>query len=232
MRSQSRAFFLWFSCATWALLGVPLVQAAPGGFTFATPPGWLNISPDAPESERQNVHPESLRVAQSGQYAFYAVENGNGGANINAIVQTGKQPPRITLAVLDGLEKGALAGAQGLGMTFRIIRKDLVKIGGVTAGRLLSELRGTQGEGDFRVLQYVIPGEMAVATLTFTAPADAFATYERTFEDTAQAMRGAREPSGGVPWGVIAGAAAAGAMGASAAARAKKKQATPPPAAE
>ena len=87
---------------------------------------------------------------------------------------------------------GDYLGKQGL--TYRSLKMDVVKIQGVTAGRLVGEMKVPNGV--VNLVQFAIPGKQAHATLTFTTTPDKLAHYEPIFDAAAQATRGAVEPSG------------------------------------
>jgi hypothetical protein len=211
-----------------SLAGGSIAVAAPGGFTFSVPPGWVNLSPDAPEAERQKASPELLSKAREGGFAFFAIDLDHGddgyAENVNAVIREGARPPLATVALLDELEPLIQAEVSKQGMSYRALKKEVVKIAGVTAGRMVGELRGP---GLFtKMVQYTIPGKLSHATLTFSTTPEAFARYEPIFDSAAQATRGAVEPQsrwasiwdgasrnaiiGGIAGGVIAvvGAAA------------------------
>jgi hypothetical protein len=112
--------------------------------------------------------------------------------NMNAVVETGKRPPLMTPAGLAELVK-MLEGELGKqGLTYRSVKMEIVKIGGVTAGRLVGELKLPSGL--VNLVQFAIPGERAHATLTFTTTPDKLSHYEPIFDAAAQATRGAVEP--------------------------------------
>lgn len=184
-----------------------------GGFTFSPPPGWIDISRGAPEAQRQKAPPAMLKQADSGQMAFVAYEPGSGDdgfvENMNAVVQTGQRPPRVTREVLAEVEKGLEEGIAKNGLTYRSLKVEVVKVAGVTAGRLVGEVNAPPGRVD--MVQYTIPGERSFVTLTFTTTPDKLAHYEPVFEAAAQATRGAVDADAqaserlGTLFGAIAG---------------------------
>ena len=105
-----------------ALGGGALAFAGPGGFVFSAPPGWVDISRDAPTAQRKKAPPAMLAVADG--HAFYAADLDGGGdgfmENMNAFVQTGLRPPVVTLAEMDEIE--TVTRAELFNQGFRIAR--------------------------------------------------------------------------------------------------------------
>ena len=167
-----------------------------GGFTFSPPPGWIDISRGAPEAQRQKAPPALLAQADNPSMAFVAFDpmSDDDGfvENMNAVVETGKRPPLMTPTGLTELAKMLETELGKQGMTYRSLKKEVVKIGGVTAGRLVGELKLPSGV--VNLVQFAIPGERAHATLTFTTTPDKLSHYEPIFDAAAQATRGAVEP--------------------------------------
>jgi hypothetical protein len=183
----------------WLLLGASAVAGAapgPGGFTFSPPPGWIDISRGAPEAQRQNAPPGLLAQADNPSMSFVAYEPGSEEdgfiENMNAVVETGKRPPLMTPAGLVELEKVLESELGKQGLTYRSLKMEVVKIGGVTAGRLLGELKLPSGA--VNLVQFAMPGDNAHTTLTFTTTPDKLAHYEPMFDAAAQATRGLVEP--------------------------------------
>jgi hypothetical protein len=204
------------------LLGVAWNAAAapgPGGFTFAPPAGWIDVSKGAPEAQRKNAPPAILQQADSGQMAFLAYEPNSADdgfiENVNAVVQTGKRPPRVTLAGLSELEKALETAIAQNGMTYRSLKVEVVKVAGVTAGRLVGEVNPPSGT--VNMVQYAIPGERSFATLTFSTTPEKLAHYEPIFAAAAQSTLGALDAgdqAASENLGMLTGAIAGGIGGA------------------
>ena len=213
------------------LLGPAAVAAAgPGGFVFTPPPGWTDVSKDAPEADRQKA-PTPIRSI-AGNYAFYAVNLASGDdgfmENMNAVVREKVRPLLATPAMLAELEKQLQEHFSKQGMPYNVASKAVVKVAGVTAGRIVADTQTPNGSS-LRIVQYSIPGDHSHATLTFSTTPDNFGRYEPLFEASAQAIRGAVEPRerGAVfddSWliGLVSGAA--GGLGAAAYAMRKRKR--------
>jgi hypothetical protein len=219
-------------------LGVASSAAAEpgtGGFTFSPPPGWIDVSRGAPEAQRKNAPPTILKQADSGQMAFVAYEPNSADdgfiENVNAVVDSGKRPPRVTREGLAELEKALEAGIAQSGLTYRSLKVEVVKVAGVTAGRLVGEVNPPSGK--VTLVQYGIPGERSWVTLTFSTTPDKLSHYEPIFEAAAQATRGAVDAddqaseSLGKLAGVIAGGLG-GAIGAMYFRRSRRKRAAAP----
>src|SRR5689334_2369083 len=100
--------------------------AGAGGFVFAPPAGWIDISRDAPEAQRQKAPPALLEQANNGQMAYVAFEPDSADdgfvENMNAVVQTGKHPLLATPAGLAEMEKGLEGEIAKRGMTYRPLK--------------------------------------------------------------------------------------------------------------
>ena len=145
---------------------------------------------------------------------------------MNAIVQTGHGALPSTPEVLAEVAKAAAAEAAKSGFTYRATKMEVVKVAGVTAGRLTSDLTGPGVVA--KQVEYLIPGDKSEAMLTYTAAPDSFARYAPLFEASAQATLGAveaptRSMMASAQLGSIAGAVG-GAVGALLVLRAKRRR--------
>jgi hypothetical protein len=212
-----------------------VAHAGPGGFTFTPPPGWIDVSRGAPEAQRQKAPAALLAQADNPAIAYFAVEPEVGGdgfyENMNAVVETGKRALLATPQGLAEMEKGLQAELAKQGLKYRALKTDVVKVAGVTSGRLVGELQAPNGA--VILIQYAIPGDHAMATVTFTtAPANR-ERNEPIFEAAVQATRGVVEPST-IASSTMSGAligGVAGAVGAMTAVLLKRKKKAAPPAA-
>jgi hypothetical protein len=193
------------------MLGASAVaHAGPGGFTFTPPPGWIDVSRGAPEAQRQKVPAALLARADNPGMAFYAVGPSAGDGffeNMNAIVETGKRAPLATPEGLAEMEKGLQAEFAKKGVTYRGVKAEVVKVAGVTSGRLVGEAQTANGL--INLIQYAIPGDNALAMVTFTSPHAKLVQNEPIFDAAVQSTRGAVEPHRG---SLIAGTAIGGAL--------------------
>lgn len=214
-------------------------SAGPGGFTFTPPTGWVDISRGAPDAQRAKAPPALRAQSDNPGIAFLAMdpEHWDDGfvENMNVVVQTGKPAFAATPATLGEVVKAIEAEATKSGLSYHLTKMDVVKVAGVTAGRLEGELK-TPAVAT-KLVQYVLPGERSQAMLTFTTTAASFARYAPLFEASAQATVGAVEPetrsmASSAQLGAIAGAIG-GAVGAMLVLRSKRRrqllqQAKPP----
>jgi hypothetical protein len=213
--------------------------AGTGGFTFTPPAGWIDISRGAPEAQRAKAPPALRAQADNPTMAFMAMDAADWDdgfiENMNAVVQTGKRAlpstPEVLAEVVKGIEQEAGKG----GFTYHATKMEIVKVGGVPAGRLVGDLKGPGVVA--KLVQYSIPGDKAQAMLTYTTTPANFARYEPLFDASAQATLGAVEAktssiSQSAQIGAIAGAigGAVGAMLAARAKRRKQQRQAPPPA--
>jgi hypothetical protein len=196
--------------------GIAVAEPGSGGFVFSPPPGWIDISRGAPEALRQKAPPALLAQADNMAFVAYEPDSDADGfvENMNAVVQTGKNPPAATPELLVELTQALEKELAPQGMTYRSLKREVVKVAGVTAGRLVGEL--TAPNGHVNLIQYAIPGARAHAMLTFTTAPEKLAHYEPIFEAAAQATRGAVEPDArsSVALGSLSGAIVGGAAGA------------------
>lgn len=188
------------------LVGLFLV----GGFTFQTPPGWVDLSPDAPEAERNKAPAALLEQVKSSGHAFFAADLAHADdgfmENVNAIVQPGSSP--VTAALLDDVELRMRAEIGKQGMSYRVLEKSLVTVAGATAGRVVGEL--TMQGRVVKQIQYLLPGREHHAILTFSTTPESFAEYQPRFDAAGQATRGTVEPKS--RWAKIGARAVRGAI--------------------
>jgi len=218
------------------LLGPLLVSvgdagAGTGGFTFTPPVGWIDISRGAPEAQRAKAPPALRAQADNPTMTFMAIDAADWEdgfiENMNAVVETEKGTltpnPTALALVVKGIEQEAAKG----GFTYQSTKVEVVKVGGVPAGRLVGDLKGPGVVA--KLVQYSISGDNAQAMLTYTTTPANFARYEPLFDASAQATLGAVAPkSSSSLWqsariGAIAGAIGGG-LGALLAARARRRK--------
>jgi hypothetical protein len=177
--------------------------AGPGGFEFSTPEGWLNLSPGVDEAARRTVPPTLLALVDNGQFAFFASAprpwDGGFVENVNAIVRTGARPPKASLGMLDEVSNGVRDQVSSQGMSYKMVAKSLVQIEGVTVGRLVAEMAMPSGIVT-KTVQYMVPGQQSLATLTFSTTPERFALFESTFDAAARRTRGMSEPPDRTIW--------------------------------
>jgi hypothetical protein len=180
--------------AALVLVGGSTAWASSGGFGFRVPPGWVNLSPDVPEAERKQAPPLLLEQIARGGHPFFAADLAHADdgfmENVNAVVQPGASS--VTQAVLDEFEPGMQAELKKQGLSFRVLEKSLVKVGGVTAGRIESEL--TMGENVVKQIQYLLPGKGHHAVVTYSTVPEKFDQYRSVFDAAAAATTGVVEP--------------------------------------
>jgi hypothetical protein len=227
MSKRARAWWLTIGLL---LLASTNASAGPGGFTFTPPAGWVDISRGAPEAQRAKATPALRAQADNPVITFMAMdpEHWDDGfvENMNVVVQTGKRALPSTPEVLAEVAKAAEAQATKAGLTYRTTKMEVVKVAGVSAGRLEAELKSPAVAT--KLVQYVIPGEMSEAMLTFTTTPTNFARYAPLFDASAQATVGAVEPQtrsmrDSAQLGAIAGAIG-GAVGALLVVRSKRRR--------
>jgi hypothetical protein len=186
------------------LLAARTAGAGSGGFTFTPPPGWIDISRGAPEAQRKKAPAGLLAQADNPAIDYMAIDPANWDdgfvENMNAVVLTGKRALFPTIEGLTEMAKGIAEEAKKNGFAYRAVK----------TGRIVGEMT-VQGT-ETKLVQYVIPGEMSQATLTFTTTPKNFAQYEPLFAASAQATVGAVEARNGssIAGGAMGGAIAGG----------------------
>jgi hypothetical protein len=190
-----------------------LAWADSGGFTFSTPPRWLNVSPGAAAADRVRIPAAMREQVDSGKFAFYAadVDHGDDGfiASVNAIVTT-ESPPAMSAAGLDELLVSIAKPFRDTGLEYESVKTEIVPIGGVNCARLVGNIRTATDE--LTSLQYAIPGRGAAAILSFMSQRKTFPRYEAIFDAAARQTQGAARPPVQTPfwlYGVIASVSAA-----------------------
>jgi len=178
------------------LLAGAKAGAGSGAFTFTPPAGWVDVSRGAPEAQRAKAPPALRAQADNPAITFLAMdpEHWDDGfvENMNVVVQTGKRAFAATPATLAEVVKAIDAEATKSGLTYQATKVEVVKVAGVTAGRVEGDLK-TPAVAT-KLVQYVIPGEMSQAMLTYTTTPAGFAHYAPLFDASAQATLGAVEP--------------------------------------
>lgn len=171
--------------------------AAAEAFTFRVPPGWVDLSPGAPDANFEGLPPALVSSARSGTYAAVAIDlrpTDGDPANFNAVVRPGAQ--RVTEEAVayfaDGLPR-ELTRVNPLA-TSRALEHRVVTVGDVHFGRVVMETSVVLG-GAMRQLVYVIPGEGQTAVVTYSCPPAQYERYEPIFDAAARATLGAVEPS-------------------------------------
>jgi len=206
-----------------------VAHADAGKFTFTPPPGWVDISRGAPEGQRQKTPPDLLAKADNPAVAYLAVDLAHADdgfpENMNAIVQTGANPPVPTQEGLAEMVKAMQGQAAQQHGEYRSSKAEVVKVAGVTSCRFVGEMKLASGVVT-SLVQYAIPGERSFAALTFSTTPQKLVEHEPIFEASAQATGGAVEPKPGPALpssmlGILVGLAAA--MGSMLAIRAKRR---------
>jgi hypothetical protein len=212
------------------MLAAGRASAGPGGFTFTPPTGWVDISRGAPEAQRQKAPPALRAQADNPTITYLAMdpEHWDDGfvENMNVVVQTGKRALPATREVLAEVVKAAEAEAKKGNLEYHATKIEVVKVGGVNAGRI--EVDMTAPGVESKMVQYMIPGDKSQAMLTYTTTPANFAQYAPLFDASAQATLGAVEaPSssalGSGQIGAIAGGIG-GAVGGLLVARARRRK--------
>jgi hypothetical protein len=159
---------------------------------FAVPPGWVDLSPGAPEANWQGIPPQLRQMVQKGNAAFYAADVAGGSdgfmENVNVILK--RSPGPITESTLDELSATMAKEMprEAPGMSYKLIDRRIVKIAGVDCGRVVGEL--DMKVATSKQLLYLIPGGEQLAIVTYSTTPTSFAIYEPIFDTAAQATQG------------------------------------------
>jgi len=157
--------------------------------TFATPDGWLDVSPGAPPENLAAV-PEAVRVGATSDllHAHYAVAR-NLEASMVVVYMPDDESGAIDEAYLDHFVSTRMFEKR-MRLARAISKKEVVSIGELSWGRL----EGTTVD-NYRFLAFVVPGHPQNAWIQFTAVPEAYDRLVGTFDATARATRGARAPA-------------------------------------
>jgi hypothetical protein len=162
-------------------------------FSFQLPGGWRNLSRDAPAQNFQGLPPEAVLAAKQASAdvdAFAASVDGGHEEDVAFMtVETYECPGRFTNEALH-----ALADAQEElnGKDIELQEAALVKIGGVTAARLVLSTQASGGT-HVRGLQYHLPSGGTCAAVTYVTEEASFDHYLPLFEEAARATTGLEE---------------------------------------
>jgi hypothetical protein len=162
-------------------------------FSFQLPDGWRDLSRTAPAQNFSGLPPEAVLAAKQANAdvdAFAAAVDGTDKDDTAFLtVETYDCPGRFTDDALK-----ALVGAQSTsgGPDVKLVDASLVKIGGVSAARLVLATATSSGT-HVRGLQYHLPAGGKCAALTYITEEPAFARHLPLFEAAAQATKGLHE---------------------------------------
>lgn len=186
---------LAFACPAVALADAP-------AFHVDVPPGWVDLSPGAPEANFARLPEELVAQAKSGRFSQIAMDIDHAadgfGENFNVVVTEGRLG-RISEGELDEIA-AAVAGEmqkEAPGSSYRVVEKSVVVLGGAKSARLVADfdMNGLK----MRQMAYLVPGPKSHAAITYTATPETFAAYRPAFEASAASVKGAAEP--GFDWG-------------------------------
>jgi hypothetical protein len=162
-------------------------------FSFQLPDGWRDLSRDAPAQNFRGLPPQAVLAAKKANAdvdAFAAAVDGTHQENVAFMtVEKYECPGRFTDEALQELVN---AQADIKGQDVELVEAALVKIGGVTAARLVLE---TQASGGTRVrgVQYHLPSRDTCAAVTYLTEDSAFEHYLPLFEAAARTTTGLAE---------------------------------------
>lgn len=181
-------------------IGLATQANADSEFDYSIPTGWRNLRAEvvyagARYKNIENVPPNLLEAAASGQYAVLAIEpKGTTRERVGAVFNAVERPSvgRVTPELVSKLGPDIVAQYTGAGLRASLVESRVVKLNGVNVARFTLDADG--GTESQSIVQYVIPGRKGVTVLTFLAPKPEFATFLPAFEDSARATLGAHEP--------------------------------------
>ena len=169
--------------------------AAEHPFTYSIPEGWTDLSPGAPDSNFENLHPGIVRQAQSGQFVAFAMDLRSQDGfyeGMNALVREGALTTHDDLSELvPQLEQ---AYEREFEAPVHVIEADHEEIADVQAIRVVYDV--TLPERQLRQVQYLMPGGLDWYTVvTYSTVPDQYESYRRAFESSANATGGLAEPT-------------------------------------
>ena len=169
---------------------IPAVAHA--DFTFKVPPGWTDLSPNAPAANFAKIEPVLAAQFRQATYTFFAADlDGRGDGfmeNVNATVYP--KPHAINLAELKEIGEQIDAEVKKVDPRFsmQILDTKVVKIGGVECGRYIGLL--TMGDKVVQQISYLLPGRNEHAVLTYSTVPAQFKRYQPVFDAAAKATVG------------------------------------------
>ncbi len=168
------------------LLAGTAAPASSDDLHFEIPPGWLDLSPGAPEKNFAGIPAEMARLARASRFAAAAfdlagAQNGYA-SNFTDLVtdETTRIGESDVQKVADALVPETAKGQSS--------ERGRIQIGSV--GCLRAVFDSDQQGHPLRHLVYVMPAGSRTAILTFTARREAFDRYLAAFERVAHATQG------------------------------------------
>lgn len=199
-----------------------VVLLGPGGWMevperdlrFKLPDDWYDLSPGAPQENRDAMPPELLEMAAGSQQAAFAIgpADPQTGFLRNLVITLAPCPPSFAEEdlgkLLEGLEAdlAAIPGTQG----YRLDDHGEDRIAGYSVG--WAEAHASVAGVPLAQMQYYIPGEGGCAVATYSTSAAAEAADFPRFRELVRETGGVREAKGGFDWGAVGSSAKRGAM--------------------
>ena len=181
-------------CAT--LLALVLsagTAAAQHPFTYSIPEGWTDLSPGAPASNFENLHPGIVHQAQSGRFVAFAMDLRSEDGfyeGMNALVRKGALDTDEDLnELIPELEH---AYEQEFEAPVRIVEASHADVNDVQAIRVVYDVTLTQKK--LRQVQYLMPGGLDWYTVvTYSTVPDQYDRYRGAFDSSASGTGGVAE---------------------------------------
>jgi hypothetical protein len=168
-----------------------LVVRAPDGFVDLV----HAVSPEVESS-----FAPAIQEARNGSHILFAIDMSNDARNANMIadVKPGPLPadPENLSEIGAGLGQGTETAVPG--SAAKVVSVRVASIGSGKGVRAVIDL--TASGAAFRDLVYMLPDGKDTLVLTYTAPRDAYASYEARFDASALATTGLEPPASVASW--------------------------------
>lgn len=161
-----------------------LAAGASSEFSFATPPGWKQVTPDFSSLEQQGVSPEVARLARRPNYALMAVApTADGHCPSTMVASVLPRPFHITNRTLASVVRGIQDSTTRAGLQVQVHDVRVVEHDGHNIGVIRSS--GTFVGCAYEQIAYLLPGSTHMAQIVFSATQRELPAVERLAEDTA-----------------------------------------------
>jgi hypothetical protein len=164
---------------------------------FATPPGWLNLSPGAPAENFTKIPEATAKAFKDAKVVAAAMDvdakTGDGGANMVAEILHTSFPISETSMKEFGTQMVESA-SQKSGSKYTLSTTGILQISGVTCGRSVSETQTKLGTALTQVT-YVLPDGPDLGIMTVTIATKHFKKNESALDEIARSVTGIRAPA-------------------------------------
>lgn len=179
---------------TAALLFTLATTAFAGEFTYTIPEGWRDLKKAARDGRLADSGlPAAIqRDVLDDRFVAYAVDEDSIGASGAGALFNAVEVPSAGVLSLEQVQNVSRDLVRQLQANGRSVQAGVTRTdqwGDVLVGVVTVDVHAQEGRRRF--LQYLVPGKSSGALLTYTAPVASFDSYERAFDASARATKGA-----------------------------------------